>query len=127
MSQILIIATGGSLGALARFFLSSWLITRFEHLSLSGPLATLSVNVIGSLLMGIAYVFIAEKMQLSPEWRQFVMIGFLAAFTTFSSFSLDTLVLFESGNILAAIAYIMASVLLCIAACWLAIMLTRLI
>ncbi len=127
MTHVLIIATGGSLGALARFFLGSWIIARLEHHTLSGPLSTLMVNVIGSLLMGVAYVLIVEKLQLSAEWRQFVMIGFLAAFTTFSSFSLDTLLLFESGNTIAAIAYIMASVLLCIAACYLAISMTRLL
>lgn len=126
MNQLLIIAAGGSLGALVRFFLGSWIFVRLDQQHLNGPLSTLLINVIGSLLMGIAYVVIAEKLQLSAEWRQFVMVGFLAAFTTFSSFSLDTLVLFESGNTLAAIAYIMTSVLLCIAACWLAMTITRL-
>ena len=107
MMTYLAIAVGGALGAMSRF--------------------ALIVNVSGSLLIGVLYVLISEKMLLSVEARALLIVGFLGAFTTFSTFSLDTLLLIQQGFWLQACAYLMSSVLICVLATWLGMALTRLL
>jgi CrcB protein len=91
------------------------------------PWGTWVVNVSGSLLIGILYVLIAEKMTLPSEARALLVVGFLGAFTTFSTFSLDTLLLIQQGWLLQAITYIVSSVVVCILLTWLGMVLTRLL
>ena len=117
-------AEGGASGALARYLLCNAL---HALVPMRFPLATLGVNLLGSLLIGILYVLIAERGVLHPEWRSVVMVGFLGAFTTFSTFSLEAVTLLEHGLGAQALAYIVASVVLCIGAAWAAILLTRLV
>ena len=122
--QWLAVAVGGALGAVARFGVNGWLYPLYGN---KFPLGTLVVNVLGSLLMGIAYVIILEKGQISVEWRNILMVGFLGAFTTFSTFSLDSLALWQNGHPFLALLYIMLSLILCLFAAYLGIALTRLI
>lgn len=107
------IALGGALGALARYGVNqltfSAALDRF-------PAATFTVNVSGCLLMGICYVLIVEKAVLSPEWRLWLMTGFLGAFTTFSAFALEAVTLWQNGHGLLALLYIALSVCACVAA-----------
>ncbi len=129
MTQLLMIAVGGAAGALCRYGLVNW-INSFAHSKTqwgSFPLGTLTVNVIGSFLIGIMYVLIAERMTLHPDWRNVAIIGFLGAFTTFSTFSLETITLLENGQLSHALLYIVSSLVICVIAAWLAIYLTRLI
>jgi CrcB protein len=117
------VALGGALGAVCRHWVSVSL------LPVSGykfPFATLSVNVIGSLLMGILYVLIVEKGGLPDQTRNILMVGFLGAFTTFSTFSLDAISLWQNGGQLMALIYVFATVALCLIAIIFAIWLTRL-
>ena len=107
-------ALGGAIGAALRFTLAGAVVF---------PVGTLLVNVIGSFLMGIAFVLLAEKGL--DRWIPFLMAGVLGGFTTFSAFSLDTLKLFEAGRIGAAGAYVAASVVLSVAALVVAVHLTR--
>lgn len=124
MTQLLFIALGGALGSVARYSVSMVLNGRFhEHY----PYGTLLVNVLGSLLIGIMYVLITEKLVLHPSWRDVVIVGLLGAFTTFSTFSLETVLLLENGYIGTAVIYSLSSLLLCVAAAWIAIVLTRLV
>jgi CrcB protein len=88
------IAFGGALGAMSRFWLHT-AVQRFNGSSF--PLGTFAVNVLGSFLIGVLFVVLAEKAQLSETWRPLIVVGFLGAMTTFSSFSLDALLLFEQG------------------------------
>lgn len=83
------------------------------------------VNVVGSLLMGFLYVFMIERMDVSVEWRAALMIGLLGAFTTFSTFSIETLNLLESGEQLKAALNIIFSVTLCLVGCWLGMIVGR--
>lgn len=122
MHYWLSIAVGGALGALARFGLGGWLQRNLEH---SWPYGTLFVNVVGSSLMGVMFVLVSERLALHPDWRGPLMVGFLGAFTTFSTFSLDTVLLFEAGRWLAALSYAALSLILCVAACAAGIFLTR--
>lgn len=122
MGEIGAIAAGGALGAIMRFWVSSavylWLGRGF-------PWGTLSVNIIGSFIMGIAFVLLTERLILGSEIRAFIMIGFLGAFTTFSTFSLETLALMQEGLVLKAAVNILISVILCIVATWSGMMLAR--
>ncbi len=115
MSYYLAIALGGALGAVCRY----WLITLAEqHNEGLFPVGTLAVNVLGSLLIGILFVLLTEKIQTAAYLRPLLVIGFLGAFTTFSTFSLDTLLLMQQGLILPALSYVALSVVTCILAAW---------
>lgn len=106
----LIVGLGGFLGAIARF-----MVYRAVPVAGGGfPVATLCVNVVGSLAIGVLAAVALER--LNADWRLFAMTGFLGAFTTFSAFSLDTLVLLQSGAWLRALLYVLANVGLCILA-----------
>ncbi|MGK0441457.1 MAG: CrcB protein [Pseudohongiellaceae bacterium] len=122
MKQLLLIALGGAGGALCRHGMVN-LINQFNHGKF--PMGTLSVNVIGSFFIGVMYVLIAERLSLHPDWRSIVMVGFLGAFTTFSTFSLEVITLLEHGQLMTAVTYIASSLLVCLLVAWLAIVLTR--
>jgi CrcB protein len=124
MTHLLAIALGGALGSLCRYAANGLI---FPLLGEKFPLGTLVVNVLGSLVMGICYVLIIEKALLPPEWRNILMVGFLGAFTTFSTFSLDALALWQNGQLLLALGYVIASVTLSLLAIALAIYCTRLL
>lgn len=115
MGELVAIATGGSLGAVMRYAMSNAI---YGWLGRGFPYGTLSVNVIGSFLIGIAFVLLTEKLTLGSEVRAFILIGFLGAFTTFSTFSLETLTLLQQGYLVKALANILLSVLLCLIATW---------
>jgi len=121
--QWLAVAIGGALGAMGRYGVGAILFpvegTRF-------PLSTLVVNVLGSLLMGVAYVVIVEKSLLGGQWRELLMIGFLGAFTTYSTFSLDALALWQNGHLALALSYVVATLVLCLGGTLTGLALTRL-
>lgn len=123
MMNYLAVAFGGALGALARF----WVYNALANFAGRFPLATFLVNVSGSFLMGIAYVLIIERAQMAPEWRAVITVGFLGAFTTFSTFSMDTLGLLMQGRHGMALAYVLSSLLLCLLGVFLGLGLARLI
>ncbi|HSH46692.1 MAG TPA: fluoride efflux transporter CrcB [Longimicrobiales bacterium] len=106
------IALGGALGALARYGLAGWVQDR---LGLAFPWGTLAVNVLGCLLMGLALRYF-EALRPTPELRALVGVGLLGAFTTFSTFSFEAVALLENGAWGRAAAYVLASVVVGIAA-----------
>lgn len=122
MNQLAVIAAGGALGALLRFWVASgvaaWLGKDF-------PYGTLIINVTGSLAIGVLYVLLVERFDVNVLWRPFLIIGLLGAFTTFSSFSLETLVLIEAGELLKAFLNVLLSVSLCLAATTVGLLLGR--
>ncbi|PCH66059.1 MAG: fluoride efflux transporter CrcB [Gammaproteobacteria bacterium] len=122
MQQILAIAGGGALGAVLRFGMSNVV---YRMLGRDFPYGTLAVNVLGSLLMGFLFVVLLERIVVSAEWRAALLVGLLGAFTTFSTFSFETLALFEGGEPVKAITNIALSVFLCLAATWLGLSLGR--
>ena len=121
--QWLAVALGGALGSMARYALSTWIFQVSSH---KFPYATLTVNVLGSFVMGILFVVIVERAALPQEMRSLLMIGFICAFTTFSTFSLDALGLWQNGHLFMALIYTLATVILCLIAISSAIWLTRL-
>jgi CrcB protein len=122
VAQILFIAAGGATGALLRYWMSNGI---HAYMGRGFPYGTLSVNLLGSLLMGLAYVFLIDRMDVSPEWRAGLIIGLLGAFTTFSTFSIETLNLIEAGEQLKAGLNILFSVTLCITGCWFGMIIGR--
>jgi CrcB protein len=92
---------------------SIWLFNPSIH---KFPYATLAVNVLGSFGMGLLFVVIVERAALPAEMRSLLMVGFLGAFTTFSTFSLDALSLWQNGQLSLALVYVLATVVLCLVA-----------
>ena len=107
MSQLLFIAAGGALGAVMRFMVSNAV---YSVAGRDFPYGTLAVNVLGSLLMGALYVLLVERLTDAIEWRAFLLIGVLGAFTTFSTFSMETVALLEGGEPFRALMNILLSV-----------------
>jgi CrcB protein len=122
MKLLLAIAGGGALGAVSRFWLSTLV---YQWLGRDFPYGTLAVNVIGSLLMGFLSYWLIERVPLSVEWRALILIGFLGSFTTFSTFSLETLKLINDGQLDKALLNMMLSVMVCVGAAWLGLIIAR--
>jgi len=112
--KLLIIGTGGFLGAVARYWLSG-LAHRFGA-GFSFPLGTFVVNVIGCLLIGVLMGVVEDRQALSANVRLFLFMGLLGSFTTFSTLSYETYDLFRSGELVAALAYVAGSALIGLAA-----------
>ena len=122
MLQLIAIALGGAVGSVARFLAAN---AAAEHFGTRFPYGTLMVNLIGSFLIGLTYVLIVEKFKLSAEIRGLVMIGFLGAFTTFSTFSLELLDMLKSGALLGAGFYLLVSVIIGVTNVWLGMQLGK--
>jgi CrcB protein len=120
---MLAVVAGGVVGTLIRFGVSLWISTHWPR---HFYLATLAVNLLGCLLIGYLYASFLQRPDLSPELRSGLIIGFLGALTTFSSFSLDGLRLLESGQAATAFGYIGVSVLGGLLAAWSGLALGRL-
>jgi len=124
LKQLLLIGLGGFLGSVARFLVSQ-LNTRVEWFSI--PIGTLTVNVLGSLLIGFL-IGISEKSPiLTVELRLFLMVGLCGGFTTFSSFSGENLMLLRNGQYLSLFLYTGLSVLLGFTAVYLGYISTKLL
>ncbi len=120
MSSIAV-AVGGAIGSLARF----WLAELFVALGMSAfPWATLLANVSGSMLIGVIAALTGPdgRLLVAPELRLFWMVGICGGYTTFSSFSLQTLTLAQGGEWSRAVMNIGLSVILCLVAVWLGYM-----
>ncbi len=123
-SSVLYLAVGfaGGLGAIMRFALGRWVV----HAGWLGfPYATFAVNVIGSFLIGYLAFALPVRWGLGDDIKAVVISGFLGGFTTFSAFSLETINLFEHGQLFKALIYVFATLLLCLIACAMGILLAK--
>jgi CrcB protein len=113
MMPVLAVALGGALGSVARFLvvgqMTRWLGAAF-------PWGTLTVNVVGGLAIGLLAETMALKWSVTQEMRLFLITGILGGFTTFSAFSLEVVTLIDRGELGAALAYVIASVVLSVGA-----------
>lgn len=124
MNTLLAIALGGSMGALARHFLNGALSS-----ALGGafPWGIFTINILGSFLMGVLIIIFATHDIPSQPLRAFIAVGFLGAFTTFSTFSLDSVNLIQQGQYYIACLYIIGSVVLSILGLMLGVFVSKIV
>jgi CrcB protein len=120
----LLIGIGGFLGANARYLVGGWIAERYGT---SFPYGTLIINVSGSFILGFFLVFISERLLVHPNWRLFVAIGFLGAYTTFSTFSFESLALIQERSYLLALTNVVGSVVLGLIAALVGMVIARLL
>ncbi|ARQ10302.1 camphor resistance protein CrcB [Rhizobium etli] len=113
MIQALLVAVGGAIGSVLRYFVGQWAL---RLMGPAFPWGTLAVNVVGCFVIGVFAELVTRKFNASAELRLLLITGFLGGFTTFSAFSLDAISLFERGEAVAGGIYIAASVGLSMAA-----------
>ena len=123
MFNTLLVFLGCGLGGVCRYWITTFAST---VLSREFPHGTFIVNITGSFLIGLLTILIQEKLiTIDAQMRALLLVGFLGGYTTFSSFSIDTLNLVESGYYVSAIGYILGSVLLCLVGVWAGVLLGR--
>ena len=106
---------GGALGSIARYLVG---LLVHERAGTRFPYGTFVVNIAGCFVMGLVLAVLDARLELSPAWREAVPIGFIGAFTTFSTFEYETLRAMQNGEALAALAYVVSSVVLGLGAVW---------
>jgi len=123
MNSIIAVALGGAGGAVLRFLVSSGV---YQWLGRGFPYGTLAVNIIGSFFIGLlTEALILQRVAVTTEYRMAILVGFLGAFTTFSTFSLETIYLLEQGNISKALLNVLISLGACLFAVWIGLLLAR--
>jgi fluoride exporter len=115
MQNYLLVFAGGGMGAVARYWLSGLVYARFGT---AFPYGTLVVNIVGCILIGFLMSLLEDRFLVYPSVRIFLTIGILGGFTTFSSFSFETLTLFQDGQILYGTANIFVSIITCVGGAW---------
>ena len=121
------VALGGAIGALLRYPTGRWLTWWLGPNTVTAfPWATLTVNVLGSLAMGLLAGFLARHGQAGEQWRLFLGVGLLGGFTTFSAFSLELMILIERGQAAQGLIYAVVSVLAGLTALYFGMILARL-
>jgi len=108
LTKILSVAFGGAFGAVARYLIN---ISPMHNWLKPFPFPTFFINVTGSFLIGFLLVLFVDKFQLSENWRLAIIVGFLGAFTTFSTFELETWELVKENQFLTAFGYVLLSVI----------------
>ncbi len=116
MINVFYVALGGAIGASLRYGLN---IAVIHYLGKGFPYGTLLVNVIGSFFLGLLFSAIEHGIVADLPWRSLLSIGLLGAFTTFSTFSLDTLLLIQHGDWFKAVLNVSLNVMICLFAAWL--------
>lgn len=122
MTQVLAIGIGGAIGSLLRFWMSTWV---HSFAGRGFPYGTLTVNVLGCLVMGVLFVLFTERLSDNAVLRAGMLIGVLGGFTTFSSFSIETFNLMEQGAYIKAASNMALSLVLCVGGTWLGVILGR--
>ena len=116
MMNIGLVACGGAFGATLRYLIGIGMVSLFGK---GFPFATLTVNVIGSLIMGCIYQLVQQGTMSSSPWWPLIGVGFLGALTTFSSFSMDSLLLIQQGELFKAMLNVILNVVVCLLAAYL--------
>ena len=114
--NIAFVACGGALGASFRYLIGIGIVSLFGK---GFPFATLTVNIVGSLIMGYIFQSVQQNAISTSPWWPLIGVGFLGALTTFSSFSLDSLLLIQQGELFKALLNVALNVVLCLIAVYL--------
>jgi fluoride exporter len=123
MDRYVMIAVGGALGALARYQLAALVQAR---VTAGFPWGTFVVNISGCLVMGVAATLLTDRLVVHPNWRFLIPIGFIGAYTTFSTFEYETFRAVSEGGWFIGAANVVGSVVAGYVALWLGVVLTRL-
>ena len=115
MQKYLWIALGGALGSIARFWIGSEVGSR---MGIKFPYGTLIVNISACLIIGFSVTYLGRRADLSPAWRYLIPIGFVGAYSTFSTYEWETLSTLRSGAFFLAALYAVGSLILGLAAVW---------
>lgn len=124
MPNLLVIGLGGALGALSRYGLGVWISSKWNQ---DFPLHTFLINISGAFLLGFLHILFLERLNVSPLWRLGIGVGFLGAFTTFSTFGYEVISLLEGGSFFTAGLYTLLSILVGFAGVALGVGLARLL
>lgn len=122
MLKYVMVGIGGFVGAIARFVLGSYIGNRFGT---RFPYGTFVINISGSFLLGAVMTMLVQRTNASPNWRYLVPIGFIGAYTTFSTFEYETLRTVQDGQMLIAFVNVALSVIVGFAAVWAGILVGR--
>lgn len=122
MQKTLLIALGGALGALARYWVGAAVGSRFGT---RFPYGTLVINLTACVIIGFSLTYLGSRVELSPAWRYLIPIGFVGAYSTFSTYEWETLSSLRSGAFAMAALYAVGSLLLGLVAVWLGIVLAE--
>ncbi|MBO0721981.1 MAG: fluoride efflux transporter CrcB [Blastocatellia bacterium] len=122
LSKLFVVALGGALGAIARYWLGGFISSR---LPMQFPLGTFIINATGSFIIGFFLTMVSQRITINPNWRFLIAVGFVGAYTTFSTFEYETFKLIEDGNILIAALNVILSLTLCFIAVWLGVTAAR--
>lgn len=122
LSKFLIVAFGGAVGAVARYWLGGLVYARWP---MSFPLGTFVVNLTGSFLIGFCLALFSLHVAIHPHWRLLLVAGFAGAYTTFSTFEYEMLQLFEKGQSAMALLYLALSVITGFIAVWMGSLIVR--
>ena len=122
MNQVIAISVGASAGALSRW---GMVLLMQRWFGAGYPWATLFVNAVGSFVLGFLVIWFLDKTHLSDLLRLMLTVGFLGSFTTFSTFSVETVRLMEQGSLTTSLIHTIGSVVLCIFMAWLGMLLAK--
>jgi fluoride exporter len=123
LQKYLLIATGGALGSLARYWVGSAVSSRTTSRFFYG---TFVVNMTACLIIGFSLTWLQQRIGVNPAWRFLIAIGFVGAYSTFSTYEWETFTALQTGAFLVAALYVSLSVLLGLLAVWLGVLLARL-
>lgn len=115
MQKYLLIAFGGALGSIARYWVGSTIASR---MGTKFPYGTFVINITACVIIGFSLTFLARRAELNPAWRFLVPVGFIGAYSTFSTYEWETLSTIRTGAFLLAALYAVSSLILGLAAVW---------
>ena len=122
MQKYIYIALGGSLGSIARYWVGSTVASR---LGTKFPYGTFVINLTACVIIGFSLTFLAKRTGLNPAWRFLIPIGFIGAYSTFSTYEWETLSTLRSGAFLEASLYAFGSLILGLVATWLGVLIAE--
>lgn len=115
MQKYFLIAFGGALGSMARYWVGSTIASR---MGTKFPYGTFVINITACVIIGFSLTFLAKRVELNPAWRFLVPVGFIGAYSTFSTYEWETLSTIRTGAFLMAVLYAVSSLILGLAAVW---------
>lgn len=122
LQKYLLIAAGGALGSIARYWVGTMVVSR---MGTRFPYGTFLINITACVIIGFSITYLGKRVELSPAWRYFIPVGFVGAYSTFSTYEWETLSTLRSGAFALAALYAVGSLLLGLAAVWCGAMLAE--